>query len=519
MNSTSSFVRGTVILTIAAFITRMLGFVNSIVLARYLGPEGIGLLMMAHPLVPVIVTLTSLGLPVAISKLVAEAEAHGDRAKVKRILFVSLTITGTMSISLTLIVLLGSKLIGSWILTDPRAYYAMLAITPIAPLVAVSSVIKGYFRGKQNMKPLALSDVIEQVIRIILITALVQTLLPYGLEYAAAGAMIASVIGEGAGLLYLLLSLKIYKRRSGLLRQAMSSRLREEKETLSELLQIGLPTTGNGFIHSIYRAIEPMMITKSLAIAGISTVIATKQYGLLAGYAFPLLVFPGFIMSSLSTALIPAISEANAQNNRRLIHERLDQAIRIALIIGAPCTLILYVWAIPLTTVVYHNPEAGTFLKLLAPVFLLHYFEPPLHAVLLGLGKINTVMRNFIASTLVEGTMMFILGMQMGIHGVIWGFNFGVALLTLLNLLAVSKVIGFSFDLRSWLKVSFCLVVTVLVGQSAYVYGQQAHYPLLWSVIGCILVSLVVYTISLLSTNTIKRHDMQRIPGIKRIIS
>ena len=105
-----SFIRGTFILSASAFITRILGFISEIFLARVLGAEGIGLLMMATA-VPLTITLTELGLPVAISKLVAEADSKGDHAKIRRILFVSLFITGTLSIILTLITLLGSKFI------------------------------------------------------------------------------------------------------------------------------------------------------------------------------------------------------------------------------------------------------------------------------------------------------------------------------------------------------------------------------------------------------------------------
>lgn len=159
--------------------------------------------MIAHPLLPLFITLTELGLPVAISKLVSEAEVKQDEARVKRILKVSLSITGTLSIILTLVALFGSKWIASVFLADQRAYYAMVAITPIIPIIAMSAVLKGYFRGKQNMNPLAFSDIIENLAQIIVIIGVVNVLLPYGIAYAAAGAMAASVIGEGFGLLYL----------------------------------------------------------------------------------------------------------------------------------------------------------------------------------------------------------------------------------------------------------------------------------------------------------------------------
>ncbi|UUZ86113.1 polysaccharide biosynthesis C-terminal domain-containing protein [Paenibacillus sp. P26] len=328
--------------------------------------------------------------------------------------------------------------------------------------------------------------------------------------------MISAVAGEGAGLLYLLLTLQLHKRRSRI-GPALSPRPQQEKRTLGEPLKIGSPTTGNGFIHSIYRAAQPMLILKSLAIAGISTAVANKQFGLLAGYTFPLLAFPTFIMHSLSTALVPAISEAGAHHNRHLVHQRLDQAIRFALIIGAPCTVILYTWAVPLATAVYHSPEAGGFLKPLAPIFLLHYFEPPLHAVLLGLGRVNTVMRNFIASTLIEASAIFVFGSQLGIHGVIWGMSFGIVLIALLNFLSVSRVIGFSLDIRSWIKVGFCCAAMMIFGQSTFVFMSHAGFPLLWTVAGSIAAAWFTYVVSLISTNAVKRHDIQRIPLLRKV--
>src|SRR5690606_3750076 len=137
--------------------------------------------------------------------------------------------------------------------------------------------------------------------------------------------------------------------------------------------------TGHGVIASLYSAFQPLLITTSLALAGIGTALATKQFGLLAGYAFPLLFAPGFITHSLSTALIPAIGEAAANKNSLLIHERMNQAMSLGLLIGAPATVILFVWATPLTTLIYNAPEAGMLLKILAPMFFLHYFDAPLH--------------------------------------------------------------------------------------------------------------------------------------------
>jgi len=335
-----SFLQGTLILSGAALITRSLGFISSIFLARLLGAEGIGLLMMAHPLIPLIITLTELGLPVAISKFVAEAEVRQDHAKTKQILVVSLIVTSTLSITLTLVSLLGSRAIASILLADQRAYYAMVALTPIAPIIAISAVLKGYFRGKQQMKTIAVSDIFENIANICAILLLVEWLLPYGIEYAAAGAMAASVVSEATSLTILAIRFRIERAR---LPRTISVReaLAKGKNTLFELLRIGLPTSGQGFIHSLYGAVQPLLVAYSLSLAGLMTSEATAQFGLLTGYALPLLFLPGFVTHSLSTALIPAISEAGASRDSLLMHRTIEQAMRIALLVGAPSTIIL----------------------------------------------------------------------------------------------------------------------------------------------------------------------------------
>ncbi|MCI3919165.1 stage V sporulation protein B [Paenibacillus sp. TRM 82003] len=509
--SQSSFMRGTFVLSVAAFINRILGFISGMFVARVLGAEGIGLLMMAQPLVPLVITITELGLPVAISKLVAEADAKGEHAKVRRILHVSLAVTGALSVALTTAALLGSEWIASIMLSDQRAYYAMLAITPIAPVVAISAVLKGYFRGKQRMKTIAASDVLEHTVQIALVLALVHILMPYGIAYAAAGAMAAAVVSEAISLLFLMTSYKLNGEAKSPGETWMNN-LKKGRKLFAELLTIGLPTTGHGVIHSVYGAFQPLLITSTLALAGIGTALATKQFGLLAGYAFPLLYMPSFITHSLSTALIPAISEAAANKNGLLMHERMDQAMRLGLVIGAPATVILFEWATPLTTLIYNAPEAGLLLKILAPMFFLHYFDAPLHAILLGLGRANASLVNYVVATAFKALAIFVFGSEFGIVGVAYGLGFGFVVLMLLNFMSISSLIGFYWDIGQYVKVGLCMVVMALTGQWSFGFLMETQqWPLLWSVIGSIAVSLLVYFGALSLTDTIKRRHIRAV--------
>jgi stage V sporulation protein B len=517
-----TFIQGTVILIIAGLITKILGFINKIVMARILGPEGMGLYMMAVPILILIITLTRLGLPVAISKLVAEADTSEDQAKIKRILVVSLAITGTLSILFTILTITGAKVLSSIFLTDQRAYYPLIAITPIVPIVAISSVIKGFFQGKQNMKPSAYSQVIEQVVRISLVAFLATLLLPYGLEYAAAGAMISVVIGEGVALVYLFTTFELRKGKKFRVRNGFFNHIKKGKETLLGLLRIGLPTTGSGLIGSVSWTLEAIIVAQSLALAGVTTAVATAQYGLLSGYAIPLVMLPMFITYSLSVSLVPAVSEAAAKRDYSLIHRRIYQAIRIALIFGAPSTIIMYIFAEPLTTVVYHAPEAGRFLQILAPFFLLLYFQGPLQATLQGLDKAHAAMMNTLFGAVIKTIAIFILASRpdLGIHGAAMAINIGVCLVTLLHFFSIVKVISFSLHFRDFVKVGVAMFLMAYGGK--YIYQKlfiEYSIDMLWALLASILISVSMYFISLILFKMVGRQDIQRIPYIGKGIA
>ena len=356
---------------------------------------------------------------------------------------------------------------------------------------------------------LAASDVLEHTVQIACVLAMVHLLMPYGIAYAAAGAMAASVISEVFSLLFLLASYKLYGevRVPG---ETWAKHLRQGKRTLTELLQIGLPTTGQGVIHSLYGAFQPLLITSSLALAGIGTALATKQFGLLAGYVFPLLFMPSFITQSLSTALIPAISEAAANKNGLLIHERMDQAMRLGLVIGAPATVILFEWATPLMTLLYDAPEAGLLLRIMAPMFFLHYFDAPLHAILIGLGQANTSLRNYMFATAFKATAMFVFGSQFGV-GVAFGLGFGIVVLTLLNFLSISNLIGFYWDIRPYAKGGICMLLMAISGQWIFGFLTDQELPLIWTVLGSITLSLLIYFLALKLTDAVKRKRKGRI--------
>jgi stage V sporulation protein B len=517
-NDMSKFLKGTLILIVAGLITRVLGFVNRIVVARVIGEEGVGLYMMAVPTLVLAITVTQMGLPVAISKLVAEAEAIGDQRKVKKILVVSLTITGVLSIIFFPAMILFAPILSTTLFTDSRTYYPLLAISPVVPIIAISSVLRGYFQGKQQMKPYAYSQLIEQVVRISLIAFCTKIFLPYGIEYAAAGAMLSSVIGEFVSLVYLLFMFKLKKRIR--VRPQFFKHVKAGKETFVSLMRIALPTTGSRLIGSVAWFFEPIVVANSLAIAGVTTSLATKQYGELTGYALPLLMLPSFITYSLSTSLVPAISEAAAQQQTLLIEHRLQQAMRLSLVTGGLSVVVLYVFADPLMQLMYGTSNAAIFVKIMAPFFIFYYCQGPLQAVLQGLDLAKAAMINSLIGSLVKTVCIFALATRpsLGIMGAALAIAIGTVLVTLLHFATIIKVISYSIYILEYINVFLTMLIASIVGHIAFHYSFTS-LSLNIRTLAAITVTTVVYTLFLIVCKLIKREELARIPLIRLFLS
>ena len=469
----SKFFQGTLILLAAGLITRVLGFINRIVVARVIGGEGVGLYMMALPTLFLVITITQIGLPVAIAKFVAEANAVGDERRIKKILVVSISVTLGLSLIFTPALLFLAPLLSQTLFTDERVFWPLIAITPIIPIVAVSAVIRGYFQGKQNMKPGAVAIIIEQVIRILLIAYLTKTFLPYGIEYAAAAAMFASVVGELASLLYLLTSFKIKKHFR--FRKNFFSQMKDGKQTLSQLLSIALPSTGSKIISNVSWFLEPIVVAQSLAIAGVSTALATQQYGELVGYAWPVLMLPSFITISLSTSLVPAVSEAASLGNMKLVSYRLHQALRIIFITGCLAMMVLFVFADPLMELMYNDNHAAVYITFLAPICIFIYYQMPLQAILQALNLANAAMINSLIGAVVKLGLIFLLSSQpqLGIMGTAIGIAASTVLITFLHFATISKRITLAIEIKDYL---LTIIITILSGWLGHIiYRSISH--------------------------------------------
>ncbi|GAA0138098.1 stage V sporulation protein B [Paenibacillus sp. YSY-4.3] len=528
-----TFIQGTMILLVAGVVNRILGFIPRILLPRIIGAEGVGLYQLGYPFFLVLVTVITGGIPLAVAKLIAEAESSGHPGRSAAILRTSLIFTTGAGFIFTIASLLGAPWISRYVLPDSRVYHTFLAMSPMIVIVAVSSVFRGYFQGKQNMIPSASSSILETIGRIICVLWFSYLMLPMGVAYGAAGAMLGVAAGEVVGMAVILWHYWRSRRKEtkappvealaapdtnpGLESSSNPASRKWFGSTLKRILRIAIPVTGGRLVGSLSYLLESITTAQSLAIAGITTAIATAQYGALQGMVIPLLLLPGALTSSLAVSLVPSLAEAQARGDMRTIHLRLHQSIRLALVTGGPFAALMYVLAEPLCLLIYNNAEIAGMLKIMAPFALLLYAQSPLQAALQALDKPGRALLNTLIGAIIKISLILYLASNpsLGIYGAIIAIIANFAVVTLLHGYSVARELRYRIPYLDVLKVICGMII--MAAAAAYIYHDLPVSPLPEvQLIFAMSISGLLYIALSGAMGLIDFHDLRRLPLLRR---
>jgi len=511
-----SFVHGTVVLVAASLFNRVVGFLYQILLIRLIRPEGVGLFSMAHPLYILVLVVATLGLPTAVSKLVAEETARDNLEGayyILRVALIYLVVSGTLLTAFSF--LLPAGLIQRF-LPNPGAYYVFLALAPATVVVAVCSGFRGFFQGLQRMGPTATSQALEQVVRFVAGLALATMLLPRGIQFASAGVAVGVVIGEAAGFV---LMLCIYVRS----RPRLPVRLPRRREGLlsvtRRLLALGIPVTMTRFVSTALFSVEALLIPQRLMAAGASMERATALYGQLSGIAETLLFTPAIVTLSLATALLPAVADALAQGDHAVVRFRIEEAIRLTLLVGLPAVVFFLVLPRQLAGVIFGYPAAGGALLVMATGGVFLYLLQTSTAILQGLGRPLLPFRNLVVASVFKLAGIYYLTAVpgLGIRGAAAAMSLHYIVMSCLNLADIHRATGLSLDLKEVMaKPALCAGLTGLavfwVRQRLFVPGVSPALALVLA----LAAGTVAYGAALLVTGTLRREDIRRLLAILR---
>lgn len=422
------FIISTIILLVGGFLTKILGMIIKIVMTRLIGTEGIGLYMMILPTFSLFIGLAQAGFPIAISKLVAE-----DTKNNKKIYASLFPVSFIINIILMLIIILIAKTLAVNLLHDERCLYGIYAISLVIPLTTLSSMCRSYFFGKQKMLPHVLSNITEDIARLILIIIGVPFFYEKGVEYAVCYVILINIVSELISILILFFfmpkNIKIRKED-----------LSPSRIYLKDSLDISIPNTASRLIGSVAYFIEPIILTSTLIHVGYSNSFIVNEYGILTGYVLPILLLPSFFTLAISQALLPTVTRLYYKNDIQGVKRKIKQALFFSLLIGIPTTILLMIEPEFFLNLIYHTKKGASYMVFLAPFCLLQYIEAPLAFSLDAIGKSKDNMKATLYGTIVRTSLLFLFAfLKIGIWCLIISTALNIIVITFYNLYKILK--------------------------------------------------------------------------------
>lgn len=421
----SNFIKSTIILLIGGFITKILGMIIKIVLTRTIGTKGIGLYMMIMPTYTLLVSLAQLGFPVAISKLVAE-----DKYDNKKLVLGIIPISLIINLILIILLFIFGEFISIYLLHEKRTYLGLISIGFVLPFISISSILRGYFFGKERMLPHIISNIMEDFIRLLVIITLVPLVLPSGIEYTVSFIVLTSILSELSSIIIFIICLP---------KKIHINEFKPNKKNIKNIFNISLPATGSRLIGSIGYFFEPIILTFILFKTGYTNDFIVNEYGIINGYVMPLLLLPSFFTLAISQALIPVISKSYSNNNYTYTKSKIKQAIFLSLLVGIPATLVfMFIPSLPLK-LIYNTNLGINYIRFLAPICLLYYIQSPIVSSLQAMGKATCAMKGTLYGMILRIIVLFVGTYFFNIWGLVLAIATNIIFVTLYQIKKVKK--------------------------------------------------------------------------------
>ena len=413
---------------VGGLITKLLGFGIRIIYTRMVGSDAINLYSLVMPTYSLLLTIATLSLPVVISKLISE-----HKTKSIKILSNATIITLILNFIVITIIYFTKDFIARTLLNDSRCSTLLMAMALTFPFVSLSSILKGYFYGKQKMTPHTISNIIEQIVRLALIFLIIPKLIHMGIVYSVMGLILISIASELASILTFLIFLpkkfKITKQD-----------LKPDMKTSKEILSISIPTVSGRLIGNIGFFFEPILLTNILLFAGYSMDFILNEYGAYNAYTISLLSMPSFFIAAISSSLLPEISKFYYKKNLVMVKRRLKQAIILSFIVGSVFSTFIYLFREPLLSTLYNTIKGSEYIEILAPFFVLFYLEGPLQSVLQAIGKAKTTMFITMVAVITKLVTMAILSLcHIGMYSLVIAEIIDIFIIVILCVKAIRK--------------------------------------------------------------------------------
>jgi stage V sporulation protein B len=416
------------ILTLANIITRLLGFFYRIFMSNILGSEGMGLYQLISPVYMLVWAFSSAGLSTSISKLTAEQKATKSYGNMRRIVLMASGVSVLLAGIASIIIFAFSSQICICLFKDERTILSMRILALCFPFMAAGSCLRGWFYGMQEVAVPAQCQVLEQCTRMAVVYILSLYISGKGLEITCAAAVTGMAVGEVTSCIYVVLR-AMSEKHKGTRKSLTLSR----RKAGMMILATALPLTLNRVSCALLSTAENVLLPDRLELYGYTRSAALSLYGQLCAMAMPLIMFPSSLLTALSSALMPAVSEAKAGGSTSDMASAVEKSLTFTAIVGIGTAGLFLTLPYELGKVIYNQPELGSLLRPLGIICPFIYMQVTLSGVLNGLGKQLYIFTVNLISSLFNICVIYALVPIYGIKAFLLGWFLSTVVTTILS--------------------------------------------------------------------------------------
>ena len=410
---THPLLNGALLLTIAGLLSRLIGFFYKIFLSREIGAEGLGIYQLIFPVMGICFSLTSAGIQTSISRYVSKSIGVDDSSAAKKYLYTGLLLATTLALLVSAILFCNAEFIAYKILGEERCASLLKIVSFSYVPACIHACLNGYFYGKKKSAVPAISQLIEQVVRVGSVYLIDQILVSQGKHISISLAVMGLVFGEIAGMLFSINF--VHLPSSTLFRENWYGTYAKE------LLSMAFPLTASRLIINLFNSTEHILIPRRLEAFGYTNSEALSVFGVLTGMSLSIIMFPSVITNSVSVMLLPTIAEADARKNHTLIHNAIQKTIFACLLLGFCSCLLFLLMGNYIGNVVFENALSGTFIKTLSWICPFLYLNSTLNSILHGLGYAKTTLFIGLSGCILRILFIYFGIPYLGIAGYMYG--------------------------------------------------------------------------------------------------
>jgi len=451
------FIKNAIILTATSLILRFAGIIFKVWMGAIVGSEGIGLYSLIFSVHVLAATFASSGISTAVTRLVAEELSLGSKKGTIKILKKSIILTLLVAFASMIILFLGSDFIANSLLGDQRAAISIKFLPLSLPFMGITSCLRGYFIANRSATPNAVSQIFEQSVRILLVVVLLKKFINKGLTLCCAAVVIGDVTAESISCLLLYL---IYLNSKKKLNR-LCGRKRPPYPIIRKITSIAMPITSGRYLNTALRTVENILVPKNLAKYALTGNSALSQFGMIKGMALPILFFPSAILNSVSTLLIPEMSEAAAKHQNLIVKNATNRILKLTSLLSFIFAAIFFVAGDKIGLLIYKSEDIGFLLKALSPIVPLMYLDSVSDGMLKGLDQQVFSFRTAIGDSLIRIILILIVLPKFGLLGFIGIMYFSNLLTCLLNVGRLTKITNATLKLLNEILLPILCALTV----------------------------------------------------------